>query len=87
MIFTPRNSFYKQKKRIPFQDAVGQISAEFVMFYPPGIPILAPGELITKDAYDYIMLLLEENATITGIEDPTASTINVIVPEDDDMFR
>lgn len=86
-VFTPRDSFYMNKKKIPFQDAIGQVSAEFVMFYPPGIPILAPGELITKEAYDYISLLIEENATITGIEDPTVQTINVIVRETEDMLQ
>ncbi|GAA0176648.1 aminotransferase class I/II-fold pyridoxal phosphate-dependent enzyme [Clostridium sediminicola] len=77
-ILSPREAFYSPQKKIKFKDSIGRISGEFVMFYPPGIPILAPGELISEESYNYIRLLLEENATITGIEDRTVETINII---------
>ncbi len=78
LIYSPREAFYMPKKRILFKEAIGRVSAEFVMFYPPGIPILAPGELITQEAYEYIRLLVEENAAITGIEDSTAQTVLIV---------
>ena len=46
---SPQEAFYSQKKSVRIMDAVGAVSGEFVMCYPPGIPILAPGVLITKE--------------------------------------
>ena len=50
----PQEAFYADKKAMPLEESVGRICAEFVMCYPPGIPILAPGERITRDILDYI---------------------------------
>ena len=47
--------FYAEKKAVPIRETKGMISGEFVMCYPPGIPILAPGELITQEIIDYII--------------------------------
>ena len=47
VIMSPQDSFYAQKESLPIQETVGKVCSEFVMCYPPGIPILAPGELIT----------------------------------------
>lgn len=50
----PKEAFYAEKKKVLLRESEGLISGEFVMCYPPGIPILAPGELITKETIDYI---------------------------------
>ena len=54
----PRKAFYSEKISLPLRAAEGKICTEFVMCYPPGIPILAPGELITKEIIEYILLSL-----------------------------
>lgn len=54
MIVRPREAFNAPTKIVPINDSLGEISAESIMIYPPGIPIAIPGELITKDALDLI---------------------------------
>ena len=47
VVYTPQKAFYAEKETLPINDSAGRVSSEFVMAYPPGIPILAPGERIT----------------------------------------
>ena len=54
------------------------ICSEFVMCYPPGIPILAPGEQITEDILDYIVYAKEKGCSMTGPEDPAIERLNVL---------
>ena len=49
LILSPRDAYYSDHESIPFEEAEGRISADSVMIYPPGIPLVIPGELITKD--------------------------------------
>ena len=51
------------------------------MCYPPGIPILAPGERITKDILDYIVYAKEKGCSMTGSEDPEITRLNVLKGE------
>lgn len=51
---TPQEAFYAEKVSLPLDETEGRICSEFVMCYPPGIPILAPGERITRAILDYI---------------------------------
>lgn len=48
------------------------------MCYPPGIPILAPGELVTKDSLDYILYAKKKGATLLGTEDMNTEKLNVL---------
>lgn len=75
---TPRRAFYAQKEQIPINMSAGRVCAEFVMCYPPGIPILAPGEVITKQIIDYIAYAKEKGCTLLGTEDIDTNLINVI---------
>ena len=54
------------------------VCAEFVMCYPPGIPILAPGELITQEILDYIVYAKEKGCSMTGPEDMEINRLNVM---------
>lgn len=54
VVCSPQQAFYGEKKRIPLVESTGYVCSEFVMCYPPGIPILAPGERITRDILNYI---------------------------------
>lgn len=75
---TPQYAFYAEKESLPLKESSGRICSEFVMCYPPGIPILAPGERITKDIIDYIVYAKEKGCSMTGTEDLDLRTINVI---------
>ncbi|HWT75162.1 MAG TPA: aminotransferase class I/II-fold pyridoxal phosphate-dependent enzyme [Mobilitalea sp.] len=76
--FTPQMAFYHDKKSVLLKESEGHIAGEFVMCYPPGIPILAPGERITKDIIDYIVYAKEKGSSITGPKDMTIEHINII---------
>jgi arginine decarboxylase len=75
---TPQNAFYADKKYIPLEKSQGCISAEFVMCYPPGIPVLAPGEKITSEIIEYIKYAKEKGCLVLGTEDMAVENINVI---------
>jgi lysine decarboxylase len=77
-VLTPRDAFNSRTVSIPLKDSLGQISAEFLMAYPPGIPILCPGEIITKDIVDYVEELKNANLYVQGTEDPEVNNIKVV---------
>ena len=75
---TPQEAFYAEKMALPLSQAEGYICSEFVMCYPPGIPILAPGERITRDILDYIAYAKEKGCSMTGPEDIAIEHLNVL---------
>ncbi len=75
---TPQEAFYSDKVSLPIHETVGRICAESVMCYPPGIPILAPGEVITKDILDYIDMAKEKGCSMQGPESPDISELLVL---------
>jgi arginine/lysine/ornithine decarboxylase len=78
VVVTPQQAFYSDTNLVTLEDALGEISAESVMAYPPGIPIICPGERITQDIIDYIKLLKAENADLQGTEDQDINKIKVL---------
>ncbi|WP_107763576.1 aminotransferase class I/II-fold pyridoxal phosphate-dependent enzyme [Coprothermobacter proteolyticus] len=78
VVLTPREAFFAEKKVVPFREAVGAISAESVVLYPPGIPVIAPGERITEESFDYVMKRKEEGAEVQGTADPELEFIQVL---------
>ncbi|SHJ98304.1 aminotransferase class I/II-fold pyridoxal phosphate-dependent enzyme [Tepidibacter formicigenes] len=78
LIVTPRDAYYSSKHSVPLDEANGEISGESVMVYPPGIPLVVPGERITKDMIDYIKVLKEEECQLQGTQDPYVDYINVL---------
>lgn len=81
VVLTPQEAFYCNKKSIPMNESDGCICAEFVMCYPPGIPILAPGERITEEILDYINYAKEKGCFLTGTEDSKIEKINIVEGE------
>ncbi len=75
---TPQKAFYSDKELVPIRETAGRICGEFVMCYPPGIPILAPGEQITEEIIDYILYAKEKGCSMQGPEDPDISKLNVL---------
>ena len=78
VVYSPQDAFYADKKSVPLAESAGYICSEFVMCYPPGIPILAPGERITKEILEYIAYAKAKGCSLTGPEDPTIEHINII---------
>ncbi len=78
VVATPQKAFYSEKVSLPIKEACGKICGEFVMCYPPGIPILAPGEMITKEIAEYIIYAKEKGCSMQGTEDPKVNNINVL---------
>lgn len=78
VVFSPQDAFYSDKQSLPLRDCENRVCAEFVMCYPPGIPILAPGELITRDILDYILYAKEKGCSMTGPEDMELTRLNVM---------
>ncbi len=75
---TPRKAFYAAKRSVPLEEAAGAVCSEFVMCYPPGIPILAPGELITPEIIEYIKYAKEKGCQMTGTEDINIERLNIL---------
>lgn len=78
VIMAPQKAFYSNKTSLPIEKSDGKICGEFVMSYPPGIPILAPGEKITQEILDYISYAKEKGCFMTGTEDMKIENINVV---------
>ena len=78
VVSSPQEAFYAAKKSLPLAESAGQVCSEFVMCYPPGIPILAPGERITPQILDYIEYARGKGCSLTGPEDPEIRYINVL---------
>ena len=75
---TPQQAFYAPKESLPLAQTRGRICSEFVMCYPPGIPIVAPGEKITEQILAYISYAKQKGSSLTGPEDAQIEYLNVI---------
>ena len=78
VITTPQESFYAEKESLPIKESKGRVCSEFVMCYPPGIPVLAPGEEITDEIINYILYAKEKGCLLTGPEDEKIERLNVL---------
>jgi len=78
----PRDAFYGDTEVIPFKESAGRIIAEFIYVYPPGIPILLPGEVISQDNIDYIVDHVDVGLPVKGPEDRYIQNVKVIVETD-----
>lgn len=79
MVLNPMQALEMGIKRVPLNKAVGMISAEILSPYPPGIPVLIPGERITKEVCEYLKELVKMGIRISGQEGHTLQTLKVVV--------
>ncbi len=77
-VMSPQKAFYAPKRKLPVRQAAGAVCAELVMCYPPGIPILTPGERITGEIIDYILYAKEKGCSLQGTMDPAVEYLQVI---------
>ena len=75
---TPREAFFAAKEQVAFAETAGRISAEQVMFYPPGVPLLVPGERISRELLDYLKAQQVLGRKIVGPEDTALGTLKVV---------
>ena len=78
VVASPQQAFYAEKESLPMEQAAGRISGEFVMCYPPGIPILAPGEMVTQEIVEYILYARDKGCSMQGMEDPKVEHLQVL---------
>ena len=78
VVMTPQKAFYANKKQVEIRETAGAICAELVMCYPPGIPILTPGERITDEIIEYILYAKEKKCSLQGTKDPMVEYLCVI---------
>ena len=74
----PRQAFFRRNETLPAARAVGRVSGELVAPYPPGVPVLAPGEVITAAALDALRAAQADGSRIAYAADPTLATFQVI---------
>ncbi|WP_273365433.1 aminotransferase class I/II-fold pyridoxal phosphate-dependent enzyme [Alicyclobacillus herbarius] len=75
---SPRAAFYAQTEVVPLNESVGRTIAEMIMVYPPGIPVLLPGEVVTQDNIDYIEENLRAGLPVQGPDDPEIRYVKVV---------
>ncbi|MEG4395580.1 aminotransferase class I/II-fold pyridoxal phosphate-dependent enzyme [Microcoleus sp. BROC3] len=77
-LLSPREAFFFPAETVPADKAVDRLCAELICPYPPGIPVLMPGEIITPAAVDYLQQILATGGKITGCSDPGLQTLKVV---------
>ena len=75
---SPREAFFAHRETVAIANSIGRISAETICPYPPGIPTLLPGEIITEESLCYLQQILAAGGIITGCSDSTLEMIKVI---------
>jgi arginine/lysine/ornithine decarboxylase len=77
-VMRPRDAFFGPAERVPAAQAIGRVAAEMASPYPPGVPVLAPGEVITAEVVDYLTSGPPAGMLIPDAADPTMKTIRVV---------
>lgn len=76
---TPKEAFYSLHEAVPVAESKGRIIGETVMCYPPGIPILSPGEEITEEALEYLLYAGEKGCFLSGTKEPDINYLQVLL--------
>jgi arginine decarboxylase len=79
VVTPPRDAFLGESEVIAVDESIGRVSAEAIAGYPPGIPVLLPGERITEDVIEYLRSLQSVGARLHGASDATFQTIHVLL--------
>ena len=80
-VLLPRDAFFGRTEQVPVDQATGRIAAEMVSPYPPGVPVLVPGEAINDAVLDYLASGAQAGMLVPDAADPTMKTIRVVVDE------
>jgi arginine decarboxylase len=77
-VLPPRDAFFAPREAVPMERAAGRVAAELVAPYPPGIPVLAPGEEVTRTALEALRRARDDGVRIAYAADPTLRTLEVL---------
>jgi lysine decarboxylase len=75
---SPRDAFFAPSEHLPLAKAEGRISSDIVTIYPPGIPVLVPGEEVGASTIDYLLSLASYGARIDGVLERDEPQIRVL---------
>ena len=78
VVLTPREAWFAVLKTVPLKDSVGEIAAEAIALYPPGVPLICPGEMITNEVIEVINKLRAESGSFHGPADPNLRRITIV---------
>jgi lysine decarboxylase len=78
LAIAPRSAFFGRSESVPVADAVGRISAELIAPYPPGVPVLAPGERVTEQALNALLDARADGVRIAYARNSELETIEVL---------
>ena len=75
---TPREAYFAKSHIVPIQEAIGEIVAENIIPYPPGIPLLVPGEKLEQEHIDYLNYIMNKGSRVVGTEDKSLKTLRIV---------
>jgi lysine decarboxylase len=78
VVTTPRTAFFAPHESVPTDAAIGRTCAELVAPYPPGVPVLAPGEQVTAAAVGALRTALANGTRVAYAADPSLATLRVL---------
>jgi len=78
LAMSPREAFYASTEEVYLQESEGRVIAESIMVYPPGIPVLLPGEIVSLENLEYIAECIEAGLPVQGTEDPDIRMVKVV---------
>ena len=82
---SPRDAFFAPQRATPLAESIGEVVGELVVPYPPGIPVLAPGEVITSGKVDYLRQVVAQGGHVRGVADPTLTTLRTVTSTSRDV--
>ncbi|GAW91613.1 aminotransferase class I/II-fold pyridoxal phosphate-dependent enzyme [Calderihabitans maritimus] len=78
VLMSPRDAYFAPKRDIPLQEAVGKVAGEIVAPYPPGIPVVCPGEEITYEIVNYLVAVREQGVVLQASKNSLLNRIRII---------
>lgn len=78
LVLSPRDAFYAKKEIVSLEESSGKIAGESIMIYPPGIPLIALGEIITDEVIEYIRYIQQKEVSFSSTYDEALATIKVV---------
>ncbi|NGN68343.1 ornithine decarboxylase [Streptomyces sp. A7024] len=85
-VMLPRDAYFGPVEQVPAEDAVGRIAAETASPYPPGVPVLAPGERIDREAVDYLRSGVAAGMFVPDAVDKSMRTVRVVAGNNQNMM-
>ncbi len=78
LAFSPRDAYFAPSRALPVEQAVGEVVAENIIPYPPGIPLVVPGEVLDQEHLEYLHYLMRMGSGVVGPEDKTLRQLRVV---------